>query len=187
MNSPTPTLISVVSADAGPDWVRIVWYTDALPESLSVQRRSDGAWAVVGRVVRDEGGRIRFEDHSVVPGMRYQYRLSLAEPTGAPQTFGEVMVDTPAAPRFALRGIYPNPVTSSGDLSVRFSLPVRERATLEVIDVQGRAIWRRAFASLDPGDHDISIDASNRFRAGVYFLRLAQGGHKATARLVVMH
>jgi hypothetical protein len=187
MDHLTPITVSVASADAGPDWVRIVWYSTALAESLFVQRWSVDAWSVVGRVAPDGSGMLHFEDFSVAPGTRYQYRLSFVDQTGSQQTLGGVWVDTRSAPRFALHGVYPNPVAASTAPSIRFSLPTRAKATLEVIDVQGRVVWKHTLAAVESGDHSIPIDSSTRLRAGVYFLRLEQGDNRATKRLIVIH
>jgi hypothetical protein len=151
-----------------------------------VLRRGIDAWSVVGTVASDGRGKLSFEDLSVAPGTRYEYRLSFNHQAESAQAFGQVSVETPAAPRFALLGAFPNPTIASDRLSVRYSLATREQATLEVVDVQGRTVWRRTLPAVEPGNQSILIDSSTRLSPGIYFLRLEQGGNTATRRLVIV-
>jgi hypothetical protein len=99
------------------------------------------------------------------------------------QTFSRVGVEQDAAPRLALAGAVPNP--TSGEARVWFTLPSRERATLEVMDVAGRRVWRREVGALGPGQHSVDVTAAAR-RPGLYFLRLEQGGRVLRARMAVI-
>jgi len=69
---------------------------------------------------------------------------------------------------------------------VWFTLPSRERAVLEVMDIAGRRVLRREVGSLGPGRHLVDLSASLR-APGLYFLRLAQGGQLLRARVAVIH
>ncbi len=83
----------------------------------------------------------------------------------------------------ALEGARPNPTT--GALRVWLTLPSREAATLELIDVAGRRVLRRDVGSLGPGAHGVALDAA-RLRPGLYFIRLAQGASVRRSRVVVV-
>jgi hypothetical protein len=70
-----------------------------------------------------------------------------------------------------------NPVV--GDLTVSFTLPRGDPATLQLIDVSGRAIQSiRASAS---GQARLS---GHGLTAGVYWVKLTQGNHSVMARTV---
>jgi hypothetical protein len=50
-----------------------------------------------------------------------------------------------------------------------FTLPNRERATLDVVDVLGRRVLRREVGSLGPGVHSVTLEAAPPIRPGLYF------------------
>jgi hypothetical protein len=90
----------------------------------------------------------------------------------------------PGAPALALEGARPNP--SVGTLHVRFTLPSREPATLELIDVAGRRVLRRDVGALGPGVHVVDIEEQRPLRPGLYFIRLAQAGREIAQRVAVI-
>jgi hypothetical protein len=71
-------------------------------------------------------------------------------------------------------------------MRVWLTLPSRQAATLELIDVAGRRVARREVGWLGPGTHVVVLDPGPRMRAGLYFLRLTQGGRVLTARVAVV-
>jgi hypothetical protein len=85
---------------------------------------------------------------------------------------------------FALERL-PNPA-SGGPLTVTFSLPSDARATLEVVDVSGRRVFRREVGALGAGRHSIVLAGGEPLSAGVYFVRLTQGACRATGRVTVL-
>src|SRR5262249_23039465 len=70
----------------------------------------------------------------------------------------------------ALEGARPNP--AHGTFEVAFTLPNREPATLELIDVAGRRVGRREVGMLGPGPHQATFATSPWLKSGIYFLRL---------------
>ena len=179
---PTPTLVSLVSAEAGPDRVRVVWQLAAgAGAAATVQRRTpESAWQEVGRVSADGLGRVAYEDAALATGARYGYRLGL-EGAGAG---GEVWVDVPARPVFALRGAVPNPAIHG--LRVVFSLASAAPARLEVIDIAGRRVVSRELGALGPGTHALSLEEAAGLRPGLYLLRLSQAGQSLTSRALIV-
>jgi hypothetical protein len=89
--------------------------------------------------------------------------------------------DAAGPPEFALDGARPNPAV--GALHVWFTLANGGRAALEVVDVAGRLVARREVGTLGPGRHRLDLSHEVR-RPGLYFLRLAQAGRIAHARVV---
>jgi len=128
------------------------------------------------------------------PGGHSYYFYSVARdqsgniepPPGSPdaQTQSTTAVGPPGFGVLALAGAHPNPARG-GVLRVAFALPSRQRATLELLDIAGRRVSSREVGSLGPGPHELTLEKSG-LKAGLYFLRLTQGGEVVNARVVVM-
>ena len=101
--------------------------------------------------------------------------------------FADTADDTVPKPpidhRFGLRGIYPNP--TSVVPSVVYSLREGASAELVLVDLLGRVVLRRELGAQGPGEHEVVLDRS-RVPAGIYWLRLREAGHVASARIVVL-
>jgi hypothetical protein len=82
-------------------------------------------------------------------------------------------------------GRLPNPIVG-GRLTVNFGLPSAEHATLEMLDVSGRAVARQDVGALGAGGHAVTLGDGAPLPAGMYFVRLTQGRHIATARVSVL-
>jgi hypothetical protein len=115
---------------------------------------------------------LTYEDHQVVAGQRYGYRIEIA---GAP--YGEAWV-TITGPGLALTGFPTNPGMSRPTIS--FRLANSALARLDVLDLKGRVVYQRDVGSLGPGDHTVVWQGAS-FGAGVYWIQLQQG---ATTRRV---
>jgi hypothetical protein len=83
-----------------------------------------------------------------------------------------------------LRGASPNPARD--DVRIAFSLPSAEPAALEMFDVAGRRVANVAVGRLGPGPHLVSVADPRRLPAGLYLLRLSQGGRMATGTVAVV-
>ncbi len=177
-----PVLASLASVDAQSDRVRITWYM-AEPSGVTVYRRTaNSGWIRCATLAPDGSGFLRFEDTSVEPGSRYEYRLGI--PRNSEETFaGAIWVEVPiSSPAFALEGVRPNP--SDGDLRAHFSLPTAERATLEVLDIHGRRLARLEVTGT--GHHIVNLAREGRFAPGVYVVRLSQGANVRSIRATVL-
>ena len=84
----------------------------------------------------------------------------------------------------ALEGLRPNPAV--GDVVATLTLPRAAPAQLELLDVTGRVWLGREVGALGAGRHLVRLGAAASVPAGVYWLRLTQGGHALLARGVVM-
>jgi hypothetical protein len=67
-----------------------------------------------------------------------------------------------------------------------FTLPSRDPATLELIDIAGRRVVRHEVGAWGPGPQVLTLGASPRLTSGLYFLRLTQAGRVLNARVVLM-
>jgi len=184
-DGPVAALVSLVSAQAEPDAVRLVWLVaDAISFRATVERRSDGSgWQPLGAVTADGSGRIEYEDRAVTPGERYAYRLAYTE-DGLARHSAEAWVDVPRGLALTLEGLRPNPAV--GDLTVSFTLPSAAPARLELIDLSGRRLVDRDVESLGAGRHLLRLGESAQIAPGMYWLRLTQGGRALTARVSVV-
>ena len=95
-----------------------------------------------------------------------------------------VDVGPSASADFALQRVAPNPMTNR--LRVSFALATSAPAKLELLDVAGRSWLSREVGAFGPGAHSIELSLVSRAPAGLYFLRLTQGGRMATTNVVVL-
>jgi flagellar hook assembly protein FlgD len=71
---------------------------------------------------------------------------------------------------------------------LRYSLPARGTARLEVLDVTGRRVWVAGGAGLAAGDHTAQWNgrtaSGHRASAGLYLVRLVTDAGTRTERLI---
>jgi galactose oxidase-like protein/Kelch motif protein len=178
----TPTVVSLVSARGTRDAASVTWHVSAGEGArFTAWRRTDpGGWTTMGDLVPDDQQKVTLEDHSVVEGARYQYRLGIVE--GTKESFaGEVWVDIPRAATLSLVGARPNP--AAGPFAIGFSLEDDSPARLELFDTAGRGVLARNVGSLGAGEHEVRIE--HRLPNGVYTARLRQNGRAITTRVMI--
>jgi hypothetical protein len=182
---PVAAIVSLVGTEAVSDRVRITWQAPSGEASLfDVQRcESSGQWALLSTIGADGGGRLTLEDHQVKAAHRYGYRIGVH--SGATSSFSEpIWVDVPAAPRFDVRPIRPNPV--AGNLTVELSVPDAGPSRFEILDVTGRRVVSRAF-SMEAGNHQtLQIASTSQLGPGVLFLRVTHGTEVRTQKFAVL-
>jgi hypothetical protein len=182
--SVTPVLVSLASANAFPDHVTVTWYSASSEVNEAyVYRLEDDEWLLKGAVTRTGSGQLIYEDRDVTPGKRYAYRLGVRDGT-IERFMGEVSIVVPS--RFTLRidGVRPNP--TDRDVWVSFTLPVDGSATLSLVDVTGRRVRFREVGSLGRGRHVLDLAEGELLPAGVYIVRLEQGGKASSKRVSVV-
>ena len=181
----TPTLLSLVSAQAEPGRVRLTWFSadGHIVTATAYRRTVESNWESVGRTSPDGTGRLVFEDTQVTAGSRYGYRLGVVQ--GGRETFlGETWVDVPRALELALGGSSPNPAFEG--LTIAFSLPDASPARLELLDLAGRRMLSREVGGLGTGSHVINLAQNATLVPGLYLLRLSRGSRSLTARTVII-
>ena len=119
----------------------------------------------------------------MAPGARYAYRLGWTE-SGSEQFSAETWVDVPTTLALALEGARPNPAVVP--LTIVFTLPRAEPATLDLLDVSGRQIIAREVGTFGPGRHEIRLGECGCTPPGMYWLRLSQAGRSLVKRVVVV-
>ena len=98
------------------------------------------------------------------------------------------VVGVPPAPRVApaLLDIHPNP--SHGELRVSFSLAEGGPGTLALIDIAGRSVSERRvkWSSVGGARQTVDLAEGASLAAGVYFVRLTQGGRSIVRRVRIV-
>ncbi len=148
-----------VSRDGGANWERIA--SDLAGTSYS--------WFVTGPTT--SSARVRVLDANV-PGRADG--SDLAFQVGAPVAVEE----RPVA--LAIGPIVPHP--ARGAFRVALALPSHEGATIELLDVAGRRVESRRIEGA--GAHSVTFRAG--LPAGVYLMRLVQGGRVVSRRVAVL-
>ena len=183
LNPATAALASLVSASADNGVVRLAWQL-ADAAAVNVYRSTDGrGWDLLSTVSPDGENRILFEDATVARGTRYAYRLGVRQPGGEVPA-GETWIDVPEGASFALHGARPNP--SVGRLSVSFSLASATKATLEMIDLNGRRVYEQSVGGRT-GFQVVTLDqVTHNLPMGIYALRLTQDGRTLTSKVTIV-
>ncbi|MGH7742406.1 MAG: hypothetical protein ACRENS_10330, partial [Candidatus Eiseniibacteriota bacterium] len=179
-------LVSLTTSVAGYDHVDLAWAASGswLPGAQLDRRSAADDWKMLADIEADDGGRFRYQDRSVVPGQSYGYRLGWLDASGAAQT-AETWVAVPLDLEFALAGARPNPAHAS-ELQVSFTLPSAAPGELGLYDLTGRRVAATDVSAFGPGPHTVRMTSDQPTRPGVYWLRLSQGAHRASAAVVIL-
>jgi len=180
-NPATPTVASLMRASAAGGKVDLEWQLGSASSAV-LYRSTDGqVWSSLATLTTDGSSLVRYLDSSVVPGQRYGYRLGVMV-SGREVAAGETWVNVPVEAVFALQGVRPNPAT--GPLSISFSLPGSAPATLSLVDLTGRKVFEQSVGGMGAGFHVVRLERN--LPAGLYVVRLSQGGRTLTSKATVV-
>ncbi|MFI5371642.1 MAG: T9SS type A sorting domain-containing protein, partial [Candidatus Eisenbacteria bacterium] len=179
----TEVVSSLARAEASFDGIRLMWQVRGDVPAFDLERRTDGPWERVARSSADGSGMVAFEDHGVIAGGRYGYRLGWDASDGR-HVSGEVWLQVPSHAALALSALDPNP--TSGPIGVVFTLPRAGTATIEVLDVFGRRVERRVLTTLEVGSHRVTLATNRRLPGGLYLIRLSQDDASVTRKVCVL-
>jgi hypothetical protein len=84
----------------------------------------------------------------------------------------------------ALEGFLPNPAVATTAIS--FSLPDYESATLQVLDVRGRIVFKEDVGGLGPGTHLVRLDGSTKLLPGIFWIRLVRADRTLLEKGIVV-
>jgi hypothetical protein len=172
--------VALVGAQASLDSVTVSWSAPAGFGATLFRRDGAAPYQDLGPVTADAANTIVYVDRSVTPGRSYGYRLGVQ---GFCQAFvGAVTVSVPAL-ELALYGFQPNPTAQ--DVNVSFSLASGDPAALALYDVSGREVYRLQVGALGPGPHVVNLTQGVSVKAGLYFVRLSQGGRTRVRRVAI--
>jgi DNA-binding beta-propeller fold protein YncE len=175
-DSPTPTLLVTLQADAVEGGIELRWqFADpGRFQSWRVERADgrDGPWVVIDAETREESGRIIALDRDVEAGRSYLYRLAVTAADGTQQTFGPISA-TAGVPitAFALASIAPNP--TRGLARIDYAIPRASNVSLAVLDVQGRVVADLFDGTRESGRYQAVWSGEGRqgrVPAGLYFV-----------------
>ncbi|TMQ72307.1 MAG: T9SS type A sorting domain-containing protein [Candidatus Eisenbacteria bacterium] len=85
----------------------------------------------------------------------------------------------------AIGRVSPNPLIGQGDVTIFFTLPTPQSATMDVLDAGGRRVASHDLATAGAGDHRLQLRIGD-LPPGVYWLRVAQGGQSAASKVCVL-
>lgn len=176
-DSPTPVAVSLAQASVTGRDVSLAWYASGgVPVDVTVERVTGAgeSWVELGPAT-GSADRVTYLDRNAPVG-RLRYRLAYRE-AGEARFTPEVNVDV-ADLALAVRTI------GTHGTRVAFTLPESGSARLELRDLAGRRVKDIELGVLPAGTH--TRDLSLRTAAGVYFVRLVQGMHAVTTRMVVI-
>jgi hypothetical protein len=182
----TGTTVSLANVQATPTEVIVTWQaSDTNGLAVVVERRAPGEdWVAIGPITPDGVGRLVYTDTNVEKGLTYGYRLRITVDGGAPQVVGETSVFVPTGLALTLEGARPNP--APGSFFVHFVLADYQPAQLELWDVTGRRVNAMDVSAMGPGSHAVDLTRGASIKAGVYIIRLTQGGQTLTRRVAVV-
>ncbi len=166
------------------------------PHAASVADRGLELSALAGRdssveaISPGDSLHLAFALPPVTPGLVRDLHLVVE---GGPETAAQASMRSGRTPRaeaarpgFWLAPNVPNPFEHA--TTFRFALPERSPVRLEVYDLAGRVV-RRFEGTYEAGEHTLSWDRTDAsgspVRAGVHFVRLRAGAHRAHRMLVV--
>jgi hypothetical protein len=87
------------------------------------------------------------------------------------------------AESYNLSDAYPNPFNP--ETTIKFSLPQKEKVTLEIFDITGRLTKTLLNSQLDKGTYSIKFNGE-RLASGIYFYRLSAGNFRVTKKLILV-
>ncbi len=99
------------------------------------------------------------------------------------QSFALGVEGLPPAAGLELGRVVPDPVTGRSRVSFRLARP--GHVTLELLDLQGRAVRALAAGSYAAGEHSFIVGRDG-MPAGIYWLRLRAAGAERHSRFVVL-
>ena len=82
-----------------------------------------------------------------------------------------------------LANAYPNPFTNASGLVVAVNMPSTDLVNIRVIDIQGKTLMTKS-QTVDAGKTNISLDAANELKAGIYFLSIDAAGKQQVIKVV---
>ena len=167
-------------------WFAFIGGTDVTAEVY--RSTADGPREKLSRQSSDEGPTFTCVD-TAAPAVRCDYWLCMTDPFGVSSWYGPVNVDkTPVVSRgLVIDAVWPNP--ASGSATIRFSVPPRESASLEIFDLRGHRVRRLMQDVRGTGFLKAAWDAQNDqgrpVASGTYFLRLRAQSGEVTRKIVI--
>lgn len=188
-DSLTATLVLAFAADRVAGGVRLRWQVAApLADEAWVERAENvmGPWVRIATERTAAGEHWLDLDRAASEDRAYHYRLVVREGGNNLVVAGPITVSAALDAAFALYPASPNP--SRGVASLEFALPRAADVTLDVFDLQGRAVASLAHGLRAAGRHRVewtgATSRGERAAPGVYLVRFRHPGGEVLQRLV---
>jgi hypothetical protein len=155
------------------------------PESWTTEdSNGDGFWdLVLSFRARDMAiggaGQDSLFDATLDHGSHVFARVAMRQVPGR----NDATVTEPVAERLAIESVR---VSEQGGLRASISTYAGDPATLELFDISGRRLAREVVPFAPGGASTVEVAPGSHLKAGVYFVRLAQGQEKQTEKVVVL-
>jgi hypothetical protein len=133
----------------------------------------------------DDLRQYEYEDFSIESGRTYRYYVRTLDSSGVlhEHRYEMLTIVTPPAVLTYRLSAYPNPFNA--EARVVFSLPERERATVDVFSIDGRKVATLTDGDWDAGRHEVVFDGAT-LSSGIYLLHLRSPHYTATQKLVLL-
>jgi uncharacterized repeat protein (TIGR01451 family) len=166
--------------------VRLYWKAADAGEvkTFEVERSTDGRnFSKVGsRSAMTATAEYSFDDEvSVISSSIFFYRLKMVNKAGS-SLYSEIIVFRDQKKNKGEMLFFPNPVHHEGFVS--FFSAANGRAELQVIDISGRPVLTQ-YNEVFTGSNVISVKNLINLNAGVYTIKLNNGGQSYIARIIV--
>ncbi len=184
-----PVELTSFTAKVSPGSVALNWQTatEVNNHGFEIERMIDGVWNTIG--FREGAGTTSepqvyaFTDNNpALNSTQVSYRLKQIDYSGT-FSYSDIIEVTLIPERFSLLQNFPNPFNPSTVIS--FSLPQRERVTLDVYNLLGQKVTSILNKEMESGSYDINFDASN-LSAGIYFYTLRAGSFTSTKKMMLI-
>jgi hypothetical protein len=178
-------ILTSVSVNITPGHVAVTWVaSEAASLPATVYRRTGTTeWTIVGTTMFDGSGRAVYDDHDVVAGEVYTYRVGISS-SGHQYLRGEIAAVAPIpADLLALETAGGNPVR--GSIALVVTLGSGTPAKLDLFDVRGRRLESHVLTS-GPKRYVIQAADDRALPAGMYFARLVQGAQQRSVRIALI-
>jgi hypothetical protein len=188
----SPTLLQEFHAQAKSSHVEIEWRLHEAGSGMEffVYREAglaSGFREIRGPAISSGGLTYRFEDHDVIGGRTYRYRVDVSDEDGRRVLF-ETAEITPSVPELTLYQNVPNPFNPS--TQIQFYLPREAAVTLDVYDVSGRRINTLFDGTRAGGLHTVEWSgrdaAGNGVSSGIYFYVLRAGNRTLSRKMILV-
>ena len=178
-------LASCLSADVRAGTARLLWYVPGANRRVTLYRRTSRTdWEARATAMAPHDGQLALEDGLLAAGERYGYRIGITK--DAAEEFSSIAwVEVPGAAALSLAALGGNPAPVP--FGIEFSLAGDGPAWIEAFDVHGRRLLMRDVGALGAGAHVLRWEETAVLASGVYVVRLRQGEHFVSTRVVVVH
>ena len=190
----TPAAPVNLSAESEEAQVLLTW-AEAPDADLAhtLIERSETSGSDFSLVQAVPAGTERWTNSDLTSGITYYYRARSEDAAGNLSEYTGEVSATPATPtdtesvgnesdRILLRS-YPNP--SQEHTRIWYAVPTGGDVELVIYDVTGREIDRLVSGYIQPGQHDVTWDASG-YPSGTYFSQLTVDGESIVRQMVVV-